>query len=335
MRDRQQHWYVRPAGALWASLVVTAALAGCAGKAGAAPRQAARDEAAKASPAKENAMIATRDALVMAHRGFRGIAPENTLAAFRKGYESGAEWIELDVAASRDEVLVVMHDDNLARTTDAKSVFPVRSPWTVYDFDFEELRRLDAGSWYRAADPFKQIAAGRVGEAELASFAGIKVPTLRECLELAKESGRKVNIEIKDATGRPCDAWIVERTVDLVRELGMLESIDISSFNHEYLRRVKKAEPRLGTGALVERRPADLVALLKDLSARSYNPGMRYLDAATVREVREAGFDVFVWTVNEKSDMERMLDWGATALITDFPDRALEVVAARGAKNHR
>ena len=274
-------------------------------------------------------MDASRNALVMAHRGFRGIAPENTLLAARKGFEAGAQWWELDVAATSDGVLVVIHDDNLARTTDAKAVFPIRSPWIVYDFSLEELRRLDAGSWYKDADPFGQVASGRVGAAELERFKGERIPTLRECLELTKAEGRKVNVEIKDATGRACDGWIVERTVDMVRELGMIDSVNISSFNHEYLRRVKKAEPRIETGALVDKRPPDLVALLRGLSARSYNPGIKYLDEATVREVRQAGFDVFVWTVNEKKDMERMLDWGATALITDFPDRALEVVAAR------
>jgi len=274
-------------------------------------------------------MAQLNDILVMAHRGFRGIAPENTLAAARKGFEAGAAWWELDVAASSDGELVVIHDDKLSRTTDAEARFPSRDPWTVYDFSLAELKSLDAGSWYAVKDPFGQVASGRVGAAELASFEGERLPTLRECLELTKRSRRKVNVEIKDAAGRACDPWLVERTVELIREMGMVGDTLISSFNHEYLRRVKKAEPRLEVGALVEDRPPELVPLLRELKARSYHPGAKSLDEATVREVRAAGFDVFVWTPNELPLMERLLDWGSTGLITDFPDLALELLARR------
>ena len=264
--------------------------------------------------------------LVFGHRGFRGIAPENTLLAARKSFEAGAPWWELDVAASSDGELVVLHDDSLARTSNAKSAYPGRAPWSVYDFTFDEIRGLDAGSWYQETDPFGQVKAGRVGGAELASFKGERIPTLRECLELTKRNGRKVNIEIKDATGRACDPWLVERTVELVDELGMVGDVLVSSFNHEYLRRVKKADPSIEVGALVEKRPPNLVPLLGELNARSYHPGVTTLDEATVREVRAAGFDVFVWTPNGKELMERIISWGVNGLITDFPDRALEML---------
>lgn len=265
--------------------------------------------------------------LVQAHRGFRGIAPENTLLAARKGLEAGADLWELDVAASRDGELVVLHDDTLVRTTDARERFPGRAPWIVYDFTLAELRSLDAGSWYPAADPFGQAASGRVGPADLASFAGERIPTLREALEFTRDSGWMVNVEIKDATGRACEGWIVERTVALLRELGLVGRCCVSSFNHAYIERVKRAEPAIETGALVEKRaPDDVVAMLRRTGARSYNPDKKILDERTVKAVRAAGFDVYVWTVNEEADMRRLVDWGVTALITDFPDRALAVL---------
>ena len=96
--------------------------------------------------------IATRP-LVIAHRGFRAIAPENTLRALDEAHAAGSPWWELDVAASSDGVLVVIHDDTLSRTTDAERAFPGRKPWTVYDFTAGELKSLDAGSWYLSADP--------------------------------------------------------------------------------------------------------------------------------------------------------------------------------------
>jgi len=267
---------------------------------------------------------------VFAHRGFRGVAPENTLLAAAKGYEIGADWWELDVAASSDGELFVIHDDSLARTTDAAAAFPGRAPWTVYDFTAAELARLDAGSWYAAADPFGQVRSGRVSRSELAGFRGLRLPTLREALEFTKAKSWKVNVEIKDASGHPCHEWIVERVVELVRALGMTDSVLVSSFNHEYIVRAKAAEPALATGALVEEAVADPVALLMRTGAVSYNPGLEILTEEAVRAVRAAGKDVFVWTVNELPDMERILGWGVTGIFTDFPDRLLGLLGRTG-----
>jgi glycerophosphoryl diester phosphodiesterase len=264
--------------------------------------------------------------IVFAHRGFRGIAPENTLLAAARGYEIGADWWELDVAASSDGELFVLHDDSLERTTDAAAVFPGRAPWTVYDFTAAELARLDAGSWYAAADPFGQIRSGRVGRSELASFRGLRIPTLREALDFTKSKSWKVDVEIKDASGHPCDAWIVERVVELIRALGMTDSVIVSSFNHDYILRAKAAEPKLRTGALVEEAAADPVALLERTKADSYNPGLDILTEKAVRAVRDSGREVHVWTANEVPDMERILGWGVTGIFTDFPDRMLELL---------
>lgn len=275
---------------------------------------------------EDTSMSASSVVLVMAHRGFRGIAPENTLLAAQKGYDSGADYWETDVAASSDGELVIMHDDNLARTSNVKVLFPERKPWTVYDFTLAELRSLDAGSWYAKADPFKQIAAGRVTREDQGGFAAQKVPTLAEALELTKRNGWKVNVEIKDATGRACDPWLVEKVAELVKSMDMTESVIISSFNHEYLVRMKKAAPEIQVAALIDKPIADPVATLKRIGAIALNPNFKYLDEETVRQVRAAGFNVYVWTPNEKTDMERLVKWGVTALITDFPDRALSVL---------
>lgn len=265
-------------------------------------------------------------ALVLAHRGFRGLVPENTMPAARKAFEAGADYWELDVAASSDEVLVVLHDESLERTTDARRRFPDRSPWSVYDFTFAELESLDAGSWYGETDPFGMIAAGRVGAPELASFRALRIPTLREALEYTARSGWKVNIEIKDATGKSCDAWIAERTAFLVQDLHMEDSVIISSFNHSYLIRTQKVAPRIRTAALIDRPLEDPVGTLRSLGAAALNPNVKYLDEPTVVAVRNAGLGVLVWTVNEVPDMRRLLAWGVTGLITDFPDLGLEAV---------
>lgn len=266
----------------------------------------------------------------IAHRGFRAIAPENSLAAARAGLAAGADSWELDVAASSDGELVVIHDDTLVRTTDAVARFPGRGPWSVYDFSLEELSTLDAGSWFVRDDPFGQARAGRVDAATLESYRGEPIPTLRAALLLTREAGWKVNVEIKDATGQACHAWIVERTVALVRELGMLDSVLVSSFNHDYLRRVRAAEPSLPVGALVEEEGPDTLAMLASLGAEAWHPRLRGLREATVRAVRAAGRAVNVWTVNEEADMERLVGWGVSGIITDFPDRLARVLGRGG-----
>lgn len=263
----------------------------------------------------------TMNVLNIAHRGARSLAPENTLLAAEKGLALGADLWELDVAVTQDGELVVLHDDTLERTSNAAEVFPKRKPWSVWTFTLDELCQLDFGGWFIEKDPFKQIQAGAVSADEQASFKGAPIPTLREALEFTREHNWRVNIEIKDASNTPGDAFVVEKVVELVKELDMVDRVIISSFNHDYLKRVKAVEPDLVTAALVDRAVADPVALLEQTGAQAYNPGLKYVDEATVRAVREAGFDVLVWTVNEEEDMRRLIEWGVSGIFTDFPQR--------------
>ena len=190
--------------------------------------------------------------LNIAHRGARSLAPENTLAAARKALEIGADLWELDVAVTADGELVVLHDDTLERTSNAQQVFPDRRPWAAYTFTLAELRTLDFGSWFNEKDPFKQIAAGAVTAEMQQSYVGEPIPTLREALIFTRDNHWRVNVEIKDATGTPGDRDVVEKVVALIDELEMVDRVLISSFNHEYLRRVKKANASITTAALVE-----------------------------------------------------------------------------------
>ena len=100
--------------------------------------------------------------LIAAHRGARSLAPENTLAAARLALAAGARMWEIDVRMSRDGEIVLIHDPNLERTSDAPGKFPGRSPWLVHDFTLDELKTLDFGSWFSETDPFGQIAAGKI-----------------------------------------------------------------------------------------------------------------------------------------------------------------------------
>ncbi len=264
--------------------------------------------------------------LNIAHRGARSLAPENTLLAAEKGLALGADLWELDVAVTRDGELVVLHDDTLERTSNVETIFPERRPWSVWTFTLAELRQLDFGSWYAEKDPFGQIQTGAVSAADLACFKGAPIPTLREALEFTRQHQWRVNIEIKDASQTPGDADVVEKVAGLVNQLDMVDRVIISSFNHAYIRRVKAANPEIVTAALVDQAAPDGVALLEETGAQAYNPNGRYLDEKTVRALCAAGYDVLVWTVNEEADMRRLIEWGVSGIITDFPQRLNKIL---------
>ncbi len=265
----------------------------------------------------------------IAHRGARSIAPENTLLAARKAYEIGADMWELDVAMTSDGEMVVIHDDNLERTSDAKEVFPGRKPWLIEAFALEELRHLDFGSWYIKDDPFKQIAQGAVSADEQKEFLHLPIPTLREALLFTKNNHWRVNVEIKDLMGKPGDRAIVEKVTAMINELEMCESVIISSFNHSYIKRAKTKEPRISTAALVKLPSLDPVGLLRRFDAQAYNPYIKTLSLGQITPITSAGYKVFVWTVNSEKAMRKLIDNGVSGIITDFPQilkRVLETV---------
>lgn len=265
--------------------------------------------------------------LNIAHRGARSLAPENTLAAARKALAAGADMWELDVAMSADGELFVVHDDTLERTSDAAEVFSQRAPWSNHTFTLAEIRSLDFGSWFVERDPFKQIEAGQVTPGEQAAYRGERAPTLREALEFTRDNDWRVNMELKDLTGLPGDATVVERAVALVKELGMVERVLISSFNHSYLVRVKAAEPAIATGALVEEPVSDPVALVRQLGAQAYHPRLTAIHSEAIRLVRQEGIDVNVWTINDEPVMRALITARASGIITDFPQVLKPVVA--------
>jgi glycerophosphoryl diester phosphodiesterase len=297
--------------------------------AGCSPQKSTpENQPVKTSPSDNPNMNAKPKLLNIAHRGARSLAPENTLLSAQKGFEAGADLWELDVAMSSDQAIVVIHDDTLERTSNAAQVYPDRRPWAVENFSLAELRRLDFGSWFVDKDPFKTIASGEVKAEDLKSFSGVTIPTLQEALQFTKDHNWRVNVEIKDLTGKPGDPLIVEKVVALVTEMGMESSVVISSFNHSYIQRAKKANPAIMTAALVEGRVSDPVSLLEQLNAQSFNPYIKTIDYSQIQGLRSKGKDIFVWTVNDEPTMRKLIEAGATGIFTDFPQLLAKVLAS-------
>jgi glycerophosphoryl diester phosphodiesterase len=232
---------------------------------------------------------------IIAHRGYRARFPENTLAAFEAALEAGVDMIELDVILSKDRKMVVIHDADLERTTNGRG--------SVSSHSLEELKQLDAGSWFDAR------------------FAGVRLPTLDEVLELAK--GRMaLNIEIKRSAyepDHPPDA-VERQVVERVRRKGGMDCVLVSSFEWRVLENIVKMGERPSV-ALLSRYPDEdhYLAACKSLGAFSWHPSYLAVTKEHVGAAHEAGLLVFPYNADTQEDIQRMLDMGADGVITSDP----------------
>jgi glycerophosphoryl diester phosphodiesterase len=237
---------------------------------------------------------------VWAHRGASGSAPENTLPAFEMAIEQGADGLEFDVQLTRDDYVVVIHDETLERTTNGNG-------W-VADHSLEDLKRLDA-------------SAGREG------FAGVRIPTLEELFGLVAGADVRLNVELKNS--RIPYQGMEERVVALIDRFGLRDRIILSSFDHNSLRGLAEAGVGLPLGVLYSEplwRPWNYAV---KLGASALHPSLAATRHKTVERSHENGLEVNVWTVNEAEDMLRVAECGADALITNHPEVARGVLDAR------
>lgn len=267
---------------------------------------------------------------VVAHRGARAHAPENTLAAARLGHAEQAWMWELDTRYTKDMRLVVFHDDTLERTTDiaARPEFAARAPWMVSDFTLEELRTLDAGSYFAEQDKYRTVESGEVTPAMIASYKGEKIPTLEEALQLVRDLDWRVNVEIKDHAENIGHDSIAEDVCGMIRRMGMAGRTILSSFQHAYLLRAAELLPEMPRAALVkEPRPEDAAAVCAAAASSYYHPKHTIVLPGDTDGLRARGILVNVWTVNTPEDMERAISLGVNAIITDYPKRLREMLS--------
>jgi len=249
------------------------------------------------------------DFLIIAHRGAAGYAPENTLAAFKKAIEIGANVLETDIRQTRDGHLVAMHDASVDRTTDGKG--------DVGELTLEEVKRLDAGSWFSEA------------------FGNERVPTLEEIARVLNDTTRLI-IEIKgDSTEYP---GIEERVVDQVMKLNIGNRVVLKSFDAEVLARLRKLAPDIPQLFVYALRVPwiDLVigtGLSRldvfELPVQYLQPHAFFVTESFTRSAHEQGYRVIAWDVHDERRMSEMLDLGVDGIETDFPDLLKEVVTSR------
>jgi glycerophosphoryl diester phosphodiesterase len=227
--------------------------------------------------------------LVIAHRGAKGEAPENTLAAFRLGLEQGCDAAELDIHMSRDGELMVCHDATIDRTTSGSG--------RIREMTADELRAHDAGAWFG-------------GE-----FAGERIPLLQEVFELFP-ADVMINVEIKDYGDD-----VQPRLIELLARYNRFDSVIVSSFNHKCLARLKQLAPDVKIGLLYGENLVNHAGLADTAGFPVYSlhPNFRQISAEDVRDAVARGLKVFPYTVNNKEHWNIACEAGVTGIITDFP----------------
>lgn len=237
--------------------------------------------------------------LNIAHRGANAEAPENTMAAFRKAVEIGADGLEFDLQLSRDNVPVVIHDEKLERTTNATGL--------VKDYTLDELRALDAGRWFSS------------------EFAGETIPTLEEVFEEFAQSKMLFNIELK--SGIIIYPELEEKVLKTISRFKLKDRVIISSFNHYSLVTCREIDPEVKTGILYMAGIYEPWNYAKSLGCYSAHPLFYHLQhPEIVAGFKEHDMPIFAWTVNDPLYMEMIVAGGIGGIITDNPRELKKII---------
>ena len=261
-------------------------------------------------------LVASTRPLVIGHRGYSQIAPENTLPSFKLAMAAGADLVELDYYHTKDGKLIVMHDADLDRTTDATN------RWGGKKLKLEsktaaEIQSLDAGKWF---DP---------------KYGGTRVPLLAEALDTIHAGGAVTLIERKAGAAPDC--------VKLLQEKGLVNQVIVQSFDWEYLRAFHELEPdqvlgalgppgRLSDGKKPSGRPKELSGEWLDELRKTGAQVAVWSDKVTKEAVQLAhqrGLKVWVYTINEVDPATKLLEMGVDGIITNNPSLIWRAIALR------
>ncbi|MGL5918536.1 MAG: glycerophosphodiester phosphodiesterase [Cetobacterium sp.] len=228
---------------------------------------------------------------ILAHRGASGTAPENTIAAFKKALIDGCDGFEFDVQQTKDRKLVVFHDWTLERTSNGSGY--------LRDYTLEELKKLDAGSWFSE------------------QFIGERIPTLKEVLDIIPDN-LLINIELKEE-------YSIERgtenlLLDTIKNYKH-KNIIVSSFSHNLLKNLKDLDKSVKIGLLVESHLLNLDKYIDSLGFEitAYHPSKNFISIKDIEYLRAKNIDINVWTVNSIIDMNNLKKMGVTRVITNYP----------------
>jgi glycerophosphoryl diester phosphodiesterase len=240
---------------------------------------------------------------VIGHRGAKAYAPENTLASIHAAADLGIQWVEVDVKLTKDSTAIIFHDEELERCTGTSGL--------VKDFTLEQIRELDAGSWY--------------GE----SFIGEKIPTLEELLNTVLERGMGVNLEIKPCPGREVET--AEVMLDIATRIWPDDQPPplVSSFQHVSLETALDMMPEWPRGFLIDERLDNWKEIADYIKAATININGNKTTRDEIEEYMEYGKPILAYTINQPDKARELLRWGVDSFFSDNPDVILEAVETK------
>ncbi|UOQ42632.1 glycerophosphodiester phosphodiesterase [Halobacillus salinarum] len=233
---------------------------------------------------------------IYAHRGASKLAPENTMAAFELAREAYADGIETDVQLTKDNIPVLIHDENLRRTTNGTGF--------VQDYTYSELRLLDAGSWFSP------------------KFSDSSIVTLEDFLCWFQPQPMVLNVELK--TNVIAYKHIEKIVYECLKNYQVLDRTVISSFNADSIMKMKEINPSIQTAFLTSTKMRNLAGYAASIHADALHVKHRLLDKKLVKSCQKHRLDLRIYTVNRPTLMKKCFSLGCNGLFTDVPYEAVE-----------
>lgn len=248
------------------------------------------------------------DVKIIAHRGYSGVAPENTLASFERAIDIEADMIELDVQETSDAKLVVFHDTDMSRITGKSG--------KISDYTYEEICDLNVGKWFGTS--FTGISQSAIEQ----NYESETIPLLEEVLKLIRDSDLDIYLELKDISGSEnLSEEQLQRfpqdVVSMVSGYGMENRVIYASFNYDYLEQIKKNDEE--ARVLYNTSIGDADILSEKYPADYYGLNIETLKKTTIERLQNIGSHVYVWTVNTPYEMKQMMEAGAEGIVTNNP----------------
>ncbi|AWI06439.1 glycerophosphodiester phosphodiesterase [Clostridium drakei] len=240
-----------------------------------------------------------KKSLNIAHRGFSGNYPENTMLAFKKAVEAGCDGIETDLHMTKDGIIVICHDETIDRTTNGSGF--------INDYSYEELCKFDSG-----------IKFGEEFEKE-------KIPTIDEFLYYVRDKGLLINLELKNDVIHYDE--LEKKVIEKVYEYNLQNKVILSSFNHYSMIRVKKYDSSIKTGLLCAATLYNVQDYVKVVGADALHPFYpSVMNEKIVTCIKKNGIKINAYTVNEEMHMKKLIELGVDGIITNYPDRLKKIL---------
>lgn len=268
---------------------------------------------------------------IQGHRGCRGLLPENTIPAFIKALELGVTTVEMDVVISKDKQVVVSHEPYMSATicllpNGQTMTKEEGKSYNLYEMTYDEIFAFDCGSKKHPKYPHQTLVSAQK------PLLGVVIDTLEQMTAILDREAVFYNIELKsdpkkDEISQPIPSEFVSLVLDIINQKGIASQVTLQSFDWRILREIKKQAPNVRIAQLVynTKKASKNIAEL-GFAPDIYSPHYALVRKKTVRALQEQGIAVIPWTVNKEKDMRKMIKKGVDGIITDYPDKLLELI---------